>query len=51
VCSCECGGETVTTSNDLQSGNTKSCGCLALEQRNKYVEIGKEIKKRRDTGE
>lgn len=28
-CSCECGGDTVTRSNSLRSGHTKSCGCLA----------------------
>lgn len=32
VCSCECGGETVTTSLKLRSGHTQSCGCLRRER-------------------
>jgi len=27
-CKCKCGGETVVKTNNLKSGNTKSCGCL-----------------------
>ena len=27
-CRCECGNETIVTSNNLRSGNTKSCGCV-----------------------
>lgn len=37
-CRCDCGGEAVTTSYDLNSGRTRSCGCLvslAVIQRNK----------------
>lgn len=30
-CSCECGGECIVSSNCLQSGQTKSCGCLLRE--------------------
>lgn len=26
-CSCECGGETIATTGNLNSGNSKSCGC------------------------
>lgn len=26
-CKCECGGETITTSNNLKRGHTVSCGC------------------------
>lgn len=26
-CTCECGGETVVTTGNLNSGNSKSCGC------------------------
>ena len=28
VCRCDCGGEAVTTTGSLRSGNTRSCGCL-----------------------
>ena len=28
ACSCECGGETVVASADLNNGHTRSCGCL-----------------------
>lgn len=28
ICRCECGTETVATTNDLRSGHKKSCGCL-----------------------
>jgi hypothetical protein len=31
-CKCECGGETITTSANLNNGNTKSCGCLQKEK-------------------
>ena len=27
-CQCDCGNETVVSSNSLRTGNTKSCGCL-----------------------
>lgn len=30
-CNCECGGSTVTTTQKLRSGHTKSCGCYARE--------------------
>lgn len=31
-CSCECGGETITTSAHLISGHTQSCGCIMSQQ-------------------
>lgn len=31
-CDCECGGEIIATYNQLNRGNTKSCGCLNREQ-------------------
>jgi hypothetical protein len=31
LCRCECGLEKITSSNRLQCGKTKSCGCLAIE--------------------
>jgi len=30
LCKCSCGGSTVTTTSDLRTGNTKSCGCYGL---------------------
>ena len=30
---CDCGGEKVARAENLTSGSTQSCGCLALEQR------------------
>lgn len=32
LCECTCGTHITVTSNALQSGNTKSCGCLAIEK-------------------
>ena len=34
LCICDCGIEKVIGSNNLQSGNTKSCGCL---KKNRYI--------------
>lgn len=31
LCSCSCGGQTEVTTGDLQSGDTRSCGCLFRE--------------------
>lgn len=31
LCKCDCGNECITTANNLQSGKTKSCGCLLKE--------------------
>jgi len=31
-CRCECGKERIVSSDNLRSGHTKSCGCLAKEQ-------------------
>lgn len=31
-CLCDCGNETHVSTNDLTSGNTKSCGCFNREQ-------------------
>jgi 5-methylcytosine-specific restriction endonuclease McrA len=28
ICRCECGGEVITHTNSLRTGNTRSCGCL-----------------------
>lgn len=32
-CQCDCGTESVVIGADLRSGNTQSCGCLALDAR------------------
>ena len=32
-CQCDCGNITVVRSNDLQTGNTKSCGCYQVSSR------------------
>lgn len=34
-CLCDCGNECVVRSNALTTGNTKSCGCLIKDSRNK----------------
>lgn len=31
-CACDCGGECFSTTHDMRSGHTKSCGCLNLER-------------------
>jgi hypothetical protein len=31
LCECECGGSAVVRGSSLRSGQTRSCGCLALE--------------------
>lgn len=32
LCQCDCGEQTKCLGSDLRSGNTRSCGCLHLEQ-------------------
>jgi hypothetical protein len=32
LCKCSCGNETITTTQSLRKGATKSCGCLGLEK-------------------
>ncbi len=32
LCVCDCGTEVVVQSNNLQSGNTRSCGCVGREK-------------------
>jgi hypothetical protein len=34
-CKCDCGNETIVTTLQLTSGNTKSCGCLRAEGQNR----------------
>ena len=45
VCRCDCGTETMVLSQDLQSGNSRSCGCSFHEPKN--VTHGMSISKRR----
>jgi hypothetical protein len=33
LCECDCGGTKIVRSSSLQSGNTRSCGCLGDETR------------------
>jgi hypothetical protein len=33
LCACDCGAQTLVYTHSLVSGNTKSCGCLLVEQR------------------
>ena len=40
LCECECGNETLVTSNRLRSGNTSSCGCLYTETRKGKLKHG-----------
>lgn len=37
LCKCDCGKEVVVRSNSLQSGHTKSCGCLQREIASKQI--------------
>jgi hypothetical protein len=46
-CICECGRETVVRGKDLRSGNTRSCGCLALER---TAEMGAATRRHGETG-
>lgn len=49
LCVCDCGREITCTSGRLQSGNTKSCGCIHKEQlanRNKLNSVHNEGKSR-----
>lgn len=32
LCKCDCGNTTIARSEDIKSGNTKSCGCIRSEQ-------------------
>ena len=38
LCLCDCGNKKNIGGSALKSGNTKSCGCLAAENRRKYNE-------------
>lgn len=53
ICLCSCGAETVTTTNQLRTGNTKSCGHLkqGLWSRNKHPQTGKKGLRKDWTGQ
>lgn len=36
-CICDCGNTKVVNGNDLKTGNTKSCGCLKLDQKKEQL--------------
>ena len=38
-CQCDCGNKIITTQNSLQTGSTKSCGCLFKEGNNKKMNL------------
>lgn len=40
-CKCDCGNYTITGSNELTTGITKSCGCLKFERRNSTHNLSK----------
>lgn len=41
LCSCECGGKTVTARGSLVQESTRSCGCLQVESSKRIGEIGR----------
>ena len=46
-CKCDCGEEKIATANNLNSGRTKSCGCLLAESRKKPHNLHPKFKNRR----
>lgn len=44
-CKCDCGNDAVVESKSLRSGNSKSCGCLAMEH---TIKMGHDNKKYND---
>ena len=44
-CLCECGNKTIVSTENLNNGNTKSCGCLMMEKANgiHYSERNEEL--------
>lgn len=45
LCKCDCGNEITVLSNNLQRGNTRSCGCLREELRTKHDKWGTKVYK------
>jgi hypothetical protein len=46
LCQCDCGQFTTVSSTHLRIGNTKSCGCLALEMRTKHSHAARGLRDR-----
>ena len=44
-CRCDCGKEVIVLSRNLQTGNTKSCGCYAIACRRHHDKWGSKIYK------
>lgn len=42
-CRCECGKKAIVSRRNLITGNTRSCGCLALESRTKHNKWGTKV--------
>ena len=42
-CQCDCGNTKIVYSNDIRTGKTKSCGCLALEIRKQQKKSERKI--------
>lgn len=38
LCKCDCGKELIVSGASLRNGNTKSCGCLKIDQAKKHLE-------------
>ena len=45
LCKCDCGNETIVTSEKLKSGHTKSCGCYCHDLVRKHGKYGTRIYK------
>ena len=43
LCQCDCGNTKIVYSNDIRTGKTKSCGCLALEIRKQQKKSERKI--------
>ena len=48
LCRCDCGTERAVKGSSLRSGESKSCGCIRLEQFKRHNERGKVINGPRD---
>ena len=42
-CECKCGSKVIVVSQNLQGGNTRSCGCLRSETNSKKVREEKKL--------
>jgi hypothetical protein len=43
-CQCDCGKQTIATSDNLRNGNTRSCGCLSRESRSNLLKYDSRMK-------